>query len=365
MDLRTRWTLIGGAAAAALVAVATLPPRTCEPGQLSLAASIMCGGRGPGRLHHRHDVEARRAHGRLALALQQRLLADTLLVRSRGPRALRSASGITVIFDAPVTTDSARSMLERADREVAMLPPGGAGGQVILYLAADPFGALSQRLKTDWVSDLNYRVPSRFAMREPDGRTHCFTVLTLGGRGAGASRRGGALDWCALYARYGVPGDGVAEWAAGTFRWQWRWGVSFAEQAAAEGGGAFRRTDETFMWRACANGSTAQCQALIGNGGNPSSWMDSEQRRAFLAWLVRKEGGERFGRFWRAGGSIGDAIATGFGRSERDVVRDWVVATVGEDPGPSARPRVILAGALWASLALSAAFVAMYRRQTR
>ncbi len=368
MDLRMRWLLIGGAAAAALLAVAALPPRACSPDDHSFVAGAMCAGQWGWPTGGRHEGVTRRTLNALELQLERRLLADSLRARAAGPQAVRSPLGLTVVYETPFTADSARAWLAQAEREVSLLPSGGTGVPVILYLVTDPRGQLLRKLGHE--SDPpGVRSPwDRFAVRSSDGRTTCIVRGDLftrrqAGTTTTAIRRN-ILDWCALYARYGVPGDGVAAWAGANLstRW-WAPGAPIAEEAAVGGGSAPSQWTGEYFWRACRNGAEEVCTRLPGLTLRSDVFGNhNELARHFLAWLLANGGGDAFGRFWRGQGTVADALQHAYGRSSGATARMWVLSA-SRPAGRGERPRVLLASAVWTSLALAAAFVAMQRRQ--
>lgn len=373
MAVRTRWVVIGTAALLGLVAVAVLPPRSCDAGMRSTSWMVFC------RTGVRNAVSqaavAENARDRLRQGLERRRLADSLMAAGDG-RRLTSPTGVTVFYESPLSADSARQWLRLAEREMAMLPGSGTGAPVVLVIQSDPRrqeagqGGLPIGAARWW-----YRPQlDRFATSAGGGA--CVVVVDVG-RGAqpeGALRSGRPrlLDWCVLYGRFGSPGAGVRAWAAPAFAFGWRDPWSLAEMVAASRVNGSRAkpsaNDDDYRIRACQSGAGRSCLAILGVAGLSSepTWRGGlrERSRNLLAWLLATQEPEQFARFWRAEGSLARALAEGYGRPADVLLQEWAQAQYAvRARAPMTRPRVLLAGALWFSLAMVAAFVAMQRRQ--
>jgi len=363
MDVSARWTILGAGTLLALSAIAVLPPRPCDSDDHSLAKDAICGYHGRGGSSH--VAVAERTRNRLEQAARRRQLADSLLEL----RNARQVTGgvISVYYESSLSTDSARLWLGQAQRELAMLPGTGTGERVVVLLQSDPAGA-ARRGNPDDGSRRWWYYPrlDRFATTAHGGA--CVVVLDLTVRPAIQplqQQRPNLLDWCALYARFGSPGRAVERWASSAFSFGWRDNSSIAEMVQAAPSGLVRSQTD-YRVHACQRSGGAAClQYTDGAGETRPVWLLRRQvARGLLAWLLTTGEPDQFARFWRDGGSLESALTSGYGQPAGDLLQTW--ARQRYEPvaaRPLASSKVLLAGAVWFSVAMAAAFVAMQRRQ--
>ncbi len=366
MGLRIRWTLIGTAACLTLAAVAVLPPRACDPLDMSPARVAMCAQRY--RWPASHAAVAERARDRLRQALRRRHLADSLLQSATTQRL--TASGITLYYETPLSADSARRWLSLAQRELAMIPGVARGRPVVLALLTDRrrYRQPGSAAETERLWWYHPRL-DRFATGGAAGA--CFVVRDLARDGTAdralEQQRPALLDWCALVGRYGEPGSAVQSTLSVAFAFGWRDHSSMAEMVQSIGVTSSFRGDR-YQLRACRSGEGSACLRFLGFGEVPSApaYIRRDPARDLLAWLVATAEPAQFARFWRADGTLEDALHAGFQRPAGDILAAWSKARFEAAPARTeAEPRQLLAGAVWFSLAMVAAFVAMQRRQAR
>jgi len=359
MDVRSRWILIGTGTLCALAAIAALPPRSCDAEGRSLIGDAICQSSYPGGAPHAALVN--RTRDRLGQAILRRRLVDSLATT---PALRRVTDGaITVYYEPPVSADSARRWLAIAQRELAMLPGAGGGAATVVVLRSEASDVVASKLPAPDGQNWWYRPRlDRFATTAHGGT--CVVVLDLARGPFRALQQGRPvlLDWCALYARYGMPGRGVERWAASAFSFGWRDNASIAELVTSP---PFTSFPPDFRVLACQSGAAAACSQYVNAlGFQRDRWATRDNARILLAWLVATGRGGEFGRFWTAEGTVPDAIGKGFGRPAADVLQAWMQQRFTHARArPLGAPKVLLAGALWLTIAMAAAFVAMQRRQ--
>ena len=364
MALRTRWPVLGAVTVLSLVVVAVLPPRACGTGNRSLVEMMSCS-YGSGVASPQPAV-AERTRDRLRQAQVRRQLADSIL-SSRAVRRLTVAGGLSVAYEAPLTVDSARRWLALAAREMALIPGSGHGAPVVLVLLSD-----SRRFAQ---SDADDSRPPRWWYRPELDRfttgAHgaCLVVLRLRASWRFdyllGQERPALLDWCALYGRFGAPGAEVERWAGHAFSLGWRDPSSLAELVQTMRADSARAIDD-WQVSACQAGSGEACLAFLGAGRNArAAWFFQRERaRDLLAWLLATGDPVQFQRFWRAQGTLNEALRAGYDRPGAEILQNWARSRFRAAPRQGmARPKLLLAGAVWFSLAMVAAFVAMQRRQ--
>lgn len=383
-----RWLRIGGpVVAAAAVVIAILPPRTpywnVEPfgilfGRGSSAPSP------PARSQFAIDVLA--ARGFQARRLRREILADSAVKAARGPRALTSRDGqVTVVYEKPLTADSARFWLDAASREFALYPSMGTPGMpLVVALFSDPARELPRnRVNSPWgVQELVDQAASAGA---------CVVTLSLlrrggwGGQVVGRDAEGHpvsrVLGACALYARFGLPGPGTSRWVASSVRdWSWadpvtpqlveakhrvlRFDLQRVEGYSAPWYGVVR-----WLEVGCLEGSEVLCLRTAGlDPGSDGQDPDLFYFRALaggrlLAYLVATGSADQFAAFWRSGQRPAEALAGAYGRPAGAVVKaaleHWYAPPA--RPAPWGAARNVVSGLLWLALAVAFAFAASRR----
>ncbi len=388
----TRWRWIGGPVVAALaVAIAILPPRvpsgdTVRFGFL-FGPSYVAGPVQPGRSPFVTDVlTARRIQ---AYRLRRARVADSIVGVARGPRALHSPDGrITVVYERPLTADSARSWLDAATRELALYSGGGRPAMPVVVA-----------LLTDTVRDrLEHRADNLWGVQELVDQAAsagaCVTTVNLvwGERwlrapvghdsdGHVVSR---VLGACALYARFGLPGPGASrlvEYGL-EFSWQDPMTVQVLEARRHVLKLELERTVEGYAlpwfgvvrWAAvgCLDGVDALCLRSAGLEWEPDSWeayssYGAAGRVKLIGYLLATGTPAEFGAFWRSPLPPTEALTAAYGRPAGELVRaaleHWY--TVPEPAAPLGSARNALAGLTWAGLALALSLAAGRRWQAR
>ncbi len=379
---RARWAW-GPVLAAVAISVLLLPPGLPpERGLLSaLGLSYVPWIYGP--------KEAHRAALRDAVAVQQRRLreirlADSIISQARGGRAVRSADGaVTVIYEPPVTADSARVWLRAALGELQLYPGTRARGMpLIVALASNP---RRQRDAIGFSATRGTRLSS-----EATGAPACIVTVDLvvrplqvrGSaliiRGPSGAPVGRFLDWCALESRFGQPGPAASRMAAWGPNWYWRNDVLTVRLFEA------RRTvrrEDVVRWQysfwygevpwvtlGCLGGATDQCARLAGLG--PAGPARGEGYflgpRMLLASLLADGSAEQFAAFWRSSLPAEEALRSAYARDPGQLVyaavNHWYSASPADH---GAATRVVLAGIFWAGAALALALFAGRRWTTQ
>lgn len=380
--IRWRWVL-GPVLAALLLTALALPPRV--PVGEGLAASFFGAGdygevfRDRTRSAVRAAVQTQR--GRLG----EQVLADSIVGAASSPGALHSADGaVTVVYGPPLTRDSARVWLEAASAEVALYPGADAPGLPVI-VALSSVAPVRRRDARERPLLVQTVLPLQRAAASAGA---CIVVLNLFAAGrdwysrgliahdAAGRPLGRFLDSCALYGRYGLPGPAIAAWAARGPVWYWG-GYDRLSRRMQEARRKLRPDTLTAVWTsstpwqgvvqwppiACLRGGAATCARMAGfTGFSPvlSWWSYDLTRGQVLAWLVASGTPGQFAAFWRSplppAQAIEAAYAEPAGRVAMTAFRHWSSAP--EAGGPHAGGHVVLAGVLWAVLALALALVA-------
>ncbi len=381
MALR-HWLRIGGpAVAAALVAIALLPPRVPTRATGTFGAFFGPGyvaAPVPGRSQFVSDV--RFAQRRQREQVRNALVADSIVRVARGPRALRSKDGlITVVYERPLGADSARSWLDAATRELALYPDG-AGPHVPVVVAL--------------ISDTVRERPGEGAAYLPGVREFVDLAATLGtcvvtvnlmprfrwGAGLVAHDAAGrpvsrALGTCALLARFGLPGSGTAGLVASRPVSSWSDPLTLQLQEARRrvlklpivrtpGDDAWP-FERTLRWAGvgCLRGDADLClrSAYLGGLG-PDDFYSYRLLgpTGLMAVLLASGTPAQFERFWRSSQPPVTALAAAYGKPAGELVmammRHWYTAPPG--PAPLGGGRNLLAGLVWLVLALAVSLAA-------
>ncbi len=386
------------AAGMALALAVILPPRPYpEPGEPLLGALYPVEYWWWGRDYRNTlDVTVSDLQNRHRAAV----MADSLFALTSGPRAVKSADGaLTVLYEPPLSADSARVWLGMLERELALVPRGsGAGMPVVVALKSappkrNPRGAEGEAVARDGAARMDPWIAMRFVSPRAE-RPGCFVALRLGlspgdivrlgeivGRDArtGVSRTA-VLDWCLIYARFGVPGARVERWAGSRVdvrRW-WTSGenLSWALEAARKG----RQRDEQMStlsprelsdyWAdplnsSCVRGSSVLCLKSVGLTADPTlrgySYWIAKVRRSLLAALMLKDPA-RFEKFWRSAEPAAVALEKAYGRPAGEVVGEWK-RTIFKPPALGPRTPALLSSLGWAVLAIGLSLLTAHRRQ--
>jgi hypothetical protein len=390
---RVLWIAVPIGVAAGL-AIALLPPRPLPERESAitwaLGYEIWSG------YFHRdslaaRDVQAAVRNLKEKVALARR--ADSLdALAQRGRSLVRSADGrITVLYEPPLTADSARRVLDAAEREVALYPAAqGQGMPVIVALYAD-----STRHRDLYPQSWRRR---QFLHQGADGTVCLAEINRRGRRGWGSEFPAWPLDRCAVYARFGerrgsgarplsLLGEGahpyywdspVAEQLVRARRQQprrpapWEWRPAWSPPISLDESPPYRVPPVMWEGSACLAGGDASCLAASGMGRRRLSgymwwWFGNPVGATSLVVALLATGdGQRFEKFWRSDLPDAQALEAVYGMPAGQVVRAmlqrrWVPAP----HGPQITAGIISAAAGWIVVALGLAVVAGRRRQAR
>jgi hypothetical protein len=372
--------------AALLVAIAVLPPRvpTGEGtlfGVLSVGSADAHYGNWTRRGQHADDIQAARLTQRARLG--RTTLADSIMAMANGPRALRSVDGlVTLVYEAPLTADSARAWLGAASRELALYPKGPTPGtRLVVALLSSPTreGPGNQGVRYEGVQALLEQAASTGA---------CVVTVNLlprrnWGRPVGRDLDGRpvsrVLGACALYARFGPPGARVARWAAQGLSGYWWTPLTVQLQEAQRRVRRYAIPREMEWVRTpwygavrwvevgCLRGEAASCLRAAGLTRdvdtpypyyyNPRAAL---QRAQFLAYLLATGTPGQFAAFWHSPQPAAEAVGSSFGQPAGKLAMaayaHWYSAPEEDERWGNAGG--LAAGLVWVVLALALSVVA-------
>ena len=363
-----RWGLGATLLAAALVAVAVLPPRPI-PEQYNFAAAVLgFSYRAWYSGHSDYTEKVRRVRDRYAEGIAAPTHGAIDLRAASGPLALRSTrEPVVVVRDADVPIDAAREWLREAEAELAAFPRATkAGVPAIIGLHTASIFPGSGR---DFFYGFVYA----------EGRdTACIADVVIpresrSTRDFRHPRPGGwdGLGRCALYVRYGIPGAGVRTWYG--LPPQWRWTGGGVRWELARRSSPRRQIDRIRdMWwgydwpgfLTCLNSGVA-CEGVFNprQGGDDERWYISGEKGILIADLLISRGPEGFVRFWRSPLPVDSALQAAYGLPVGALGREALLRRfippppAGTHRGAAATAVVWLAGFLGLAMVLS-------RRQT-
>jgi hypothetical protein len=374
-----RWRWLWGPMLAALgLAVMLLPPR--QPSYRGLLAAFgLAEPEWVGERRSPFENDVRAAVSRLQKQVRDGRLADSLVAAARGVRALRSANGfVTVVYETPLTADSARVWLRAASSELSLYPSaGGPGLPVVVALISSPARLRSKDIlnRLYWTfEELVDVAPSRGA---------CVVTINLldrkysqasdlVGHDSSGGPSGRFVDLCALYARFGRPGP-AGVWLGAARRPYW-FGRSLLASRLQEARRAIRRAETNWdesaarpPWAGgvpwleigCLHGASSLCAHIAGLAG-PSEprfyyyYLQPFSRTQIVAHLLATGTPAQFAAFWRSPAPPAQSLQVAYGRPAGETVRSAYGHWYADAPpgGPRAGTDVVLAGFLWAGLAL-------------
>ena len=391
------------ASAMTLAAIVMLPPRPLpESGDFlyGMFRSDIGYWEGPAR----YEYQFSRTLSDLQNRHRAAVMADSLIALTRGPRAVRSADGaLTVLYERPLSADSARVWLGMFERELALVPRGtGSGIPIVVALRSAPpvsrivHASGGQAVAHDGAARPVPWVAMRFLSPRREHPT-CFAALRLVPARARENfnpseliqrdhrtgvARTAALDWCLLYARFGMPGGRVALWAGHQVEVRRWWAPGDNLSWALETGRRGRTPDDMVptaspreleaYWAdplnsACVRGSRVPCLKSVGLIADPTLRGDgfwiSRVRRSLLAALMLKDA-SRFEKFWRSNQSADVALEQAYGRPASDVIAEWKRSVfVVPATGPRATAAAFFSSLGWAAGAMAIGLVLAKRRQ--
>ena len=314
------------------------------------------------------------------LAARNAALAESILRVARGPRALRSADGVVrLVYEAPLTADSARFWLDGVTRELALYPAAGGGGMPLVVALFSAPERAREKTASYWTT--------RELVQQTRAASACVVTVNLfstaewlraGTYVAHDAARRAVTRWlsaCGLYARFGSPGPMVERWAVGDVRRWYRWYPLTSQLVDARR--PVRRRDIQPMlgesdlpwWAArwleagCLLGATSACLRATGLdawGVAPYSAWETVPPERVLASLLASGSPERFAAFWRSPLRAEAAVASAYHAPAAGLVRDALLHwyRVPSSGGPRVDARVALAGVVWAALAVLLAMLA-------
>ncbi len=374
MALR-RWRWVWGpVVAAALLAALLLPGGEPRGGLFLWLWEPAWGPRG--NLTFRDDVQraVNTQHTRLRMAR----LSDSLTAASHGPRSLHSPDGtVAVVYQAPIAADTARLWLKAAMAELAHLPAALPGGTpIVIALMAQPLRSGVREFDFSWWG-------ARRILPTPQRRA-CIIGFNLnrpGSSGSGSTAQGPkwpVLGMCSLYHVFGIPGPDTRRWL-NRVRWDDQRGVVASAAPQPERRREIPRPGfvQPAQWSywysgvpwiqiACLRGERSVCERYAVEGAPTYWWSYSDlQGSELVLYLLANGTPTQFASFWRSGLPVREALRQAYGQPAGELAyrayTQWYYAQPG---GPRARPRLLLAGLVWAGAALALAVVAGRRWTT-
>ncbi len=378
MALR-RWLRVGGpVVAAALVAIALLPPRV--PTRETLRFGTFFGARYvapplPGRSQFVSDVllAQRWQRGQVRSAL----VADSIVRAARGPRALRSQDGlVTVVFERPLSADSARSWLGAATRELALYPTGTATHvPVVVALVSDT----TRERPGSYLPGIREFVDQAASVGACVVTVNVMPRYRWGGglvahyaAGRPVSR---VLGACALLTRFGPPGRGIAGWVASrpVVAWSDPLTVQLQEARRRVLKLPLVRTLQDDAWSfepalrwagvGCLRGNADLCSRLASLGGLGPDDLYSYRAlgpTGLMAHLLATGTPAQFETFWRSSQPPAAALSSAYGKPAGELVMATLqhLYTAPPRPAPWGGGRNLVAGLVWLVLALAVSLAA-------
>ncbi len=383
MAVRTRHAGLGVIVAAALIAVALMPPSP-DPRWARF------GEREPRPRLDQLESAVRRVARRVE-ALERR---DALRARLRRAPVPPGAAPVFALDRRlpPALAAALRAGWDTAAAQLGALHPGSA---LVVTIGLDPADTIGRVPAIPGWGRAWYFLP-----RATNGHT-CAIVVVIGPNPRGLNADAPARDLlallgpCAYHARFGPPGRGVEDWvgtrgARTGFLPQWlepapRDRKRLVSAAMVDATDADGRTEALVAYlfaieargdldeTACAVGRLAACRRLLegpeqqlglGRTEGPGSsivyrpflfspWPRTEVDY-FLSDLVRDEGADRFARFWRSDAPVDSAFAAAYGRSPEQHAQQWTRAGQNVHAGPYVRASSVLV-----SLALALALAGL------
>ncbi len=253
------------------------------------------------------------------------------------PEKLR---GLAVVRRGPLLVASSDQVSARVrdawvlavTRDAALFPGAGVhpDGAVTLVLAARQSGGGRRALS--WYSEHAFPVPL--------GEPCVLRVDNISLRGTPEvteSRAKGIIGQCSLSLAYGRPGTAVRSWAArirNPFRFRPRALLDTEWVPPAYAADQVRVSWDSYQFDYlqgtfghCAGGDGASCAYLLDAQG---AGENGGRRSAFIWWLINKDQGRSFARFWRHDGTLNEASLAAFGASFDQLAAAWL------------RPRLVL-----------------------
>ena len=387
MALRRALWLWAPLAVAGGLAVAVLPPRPLSEapyGRFSWDAWAW-------RRERLAEGTALRAVRRLERRVAVASRGDSLLAVARaGRQVVRSADGrISVLYEAPLSVDSARRVLAAAERELALFPWARAAGvPVVLALYADSArhpGELpewwrrrqfvrSGSLGSACIVELNYlpgrrQTGRRARAAQPLGECALYALLGMPGgvdlRWLGLGAVGGDPEWYSWLASDAVM-HARRQGPRAMAPWEWRpeWAALLLARLPAEQTLRFLRSPFAWHWSACLAHGGPVCLRVT--RATAISWYGTLPATVTLGYLLTEGDPQRFAALWRSNLSSAEALQAAYGRPAAALLHDalrrsWVPAP----HGPQVTSRVVSAALGWIAVALGLALLAAGRRQAR
>jgi hypothetical protein len=318
----------------------------------------------------------------LRLRVRAARMADSLLAAATGPRVLHSADGgITVLYSSAISTDSARVWVSLLERELALVPRG-AGGGIPLIVRLRVGGSERELFGGGRYQDWRLL---RFTSPRPD-RPACLVDVRLMDAGTRLAERAGliersertsarrarVLDWCMLYARFGMPGTRVARWAGRRVepQYYWHYGPDFGWLVDMQRRGRTHEELAAFWSERLAGACSPHagpCLRIVGLIDDQSNRWEryTVRRNSLLAGLMLRDPA-RFERFWRSPAPPAVALEQAYGLPAGEIVANYQREVARPEPsGPRLPPGVLLSSLGWAAVAIGLGLLVAWRQQVR
>jgi hypothetical protein len=182
----------------------------------------------------------------------------------------------------------------------------------------------------------------------------------------------GLLGHCSLALAYGPPGSAVRGWAARIRRsFRFRPAGLLLERWVPEATTPDRLVipwefyQGNYLngrWRSCSEGDASSCVYLLDSqtAGEPGG-----RRSGFIWWLINKDQGRSFARFWRHDGTLDEASGAVFGVPFSTLEVQWLALRIDLPPaGPQLPEGALLKTAVLLAFSAAVAALALRRRQT-
>ena len=351
----TSWKIWAPPLLVAAILVAVLPPGYSELFERERGGSS-------------YRASLNRAEVRAKELLGQRAWASVELPEKLGGYRVVRRGALVVASSDRVPVGLRDAWVDAVTRDAAALPGAGTApsGRTTLVLTW-PEPRPGRPAATYIGPGLDFRT----ALGDPCVARISIVGLRYGLDAASEGARG-LLGHCSLVLAYGAPGSAVRSWAARvrrSFRFR-PWGLLLegwvpGATTPDRFGLSWENYQQDYLngrWRRCSEGEAESCAYLL---DSQTAGELGGRRSGFIWWLIQKDQGVSFARFWRFDGTLDEASAAAFGVPFSALAAQWLGPRIDlPASGPQLPEGSVPKTAMLLALSAAVSVLALRRRQT-